>query len=103
MKIPVQPKFLECAEYWQRKAYGVVLVQKESDIEPLFQALCEQDDYWESYKNLIKVAPDEVINDNIDLMCEYCGKCDIYDVKELKEKMSKFGIEFILYQTNYWD
>lgn len=41
-----------------------------------------------------------VIGNNIDMMCEYCGKTDIYDVPALKQKMMRQGIEFILYQTN---
>ena len=103
MKIQYVPKFLECQESWSAKTYGVILVNTEDEITPLFNALCEQDDYWEDYKKLIKVAPKVVDGNNIDLMCEWCGKTDIYDVAALKQKMAKIGIYFILYQTNYWD
>jgi len=73
---------------------GVIFVEKEQDIEPLFKLLCEQDDYWESYKELIKVAPKEIDKrSDLQQYCQYCGKTDIYDVKALKEQ-----IPFIIYQ-----
>ena len=103
MKIQFAPAFLECQGNWAYKGHGVVLVKKEEHVEPLFTALCEQDDYWKSYKHLIKLAPEMVVGNNIDLMCEYCGKIDIYDIPKLKQKMMEQGIEFILYQTDYWD
>ena len=73
---------------------GVVLVAKEEDIETLFNLLCEQDEYWENHKDLIKVAPTE-INGAGDLtaLCEYVGKTDIYDIPKLKNK-----VDFLLYQ-----
>lgn len=79
---------------WLSKKNGVVLVEKESDIEPLFKLLVEQDDYWKKYKNLIKVAPKEIESyRDLDKLCEWCGKTDIYNLKELQEK-----IPFIIYQ-----
>lgn len=94
MKILIRPRYFEGCSSWETKVNGVVLVEKEEDIEPLWKLLCEQDDYWESYKNLIKVAPVEIDSEaEISRMCEYCGKTDIYDVKSLQEK-----IPFIIYQ-----
>lgn len=83
---------------WESKVYGVILVQKEEDIEPLFKLLCEQDDYWEDYKELIQVAPKEIEKiEDLEDLCSYVGKTDIYDVSALKEK-----IPFIIYQyQNY--
>lgn len=79
---------------WESKVDGVILVQKEEDIEPLFQLLCEQDDYWEDYKELIQVAPKEIEKiEDLEDLCSYVGKTDIYDVAALKEK-----IPFIIYQ-----
>lgn len=99
MEIKIKPQVFTCFEQWEAKQQGVVFVSKAEDIEPVWEALCEQDDYWESYKNLIKVAPTE-INQVYELQkyCEYCGKTDIYDVKELKTKLAKQGIEIILFQ-----
>lgn len=99
MKITIKPQILTGHESWEAKQEGVVFVQKREDIEPVWEALCEQDDYWESYKNLIKVGPTE-INHVYDLKkyCEYCGKTDIYDVAKLKQKLSENGIEIFLFQ-----
>ena len=78
MEIKIKPQVFTGDSSWESKRYGVVLVEKESDIEPFWKLLCEQDDYWESYKSLIKVAPD-VIDDvyDIERMCSWCGKTDI--------------------------
>lgn len=99
MEIKIKPQVFTCYESWEAKRQGVVFVEKEEDIEPVWEALRDQDDYWESYKNLIKVAPTE-INQVTDLQryCEYCGKTDIYKVSELKSKLGEKGIEIILFQ-----
>ena len=81
-------------DYWQSKKWGVILVEKEEDIDPLFKLLLVQDEYWEHYKKLIKVAPKEVESKReLELMCEYCGKTDIYKFKEIQER-----IPFIAFQ-----
>jgi hypothetical protein len=96
---PVEPKPFVGVDFWQPKLQGVVLVEKEEDIEPLYKLLCAQDDYWESpyARKLIKVAPKE-IESELDLMplCDSVGKLDIYDVPKIKSQ-----IPFIIYQ--YWD
>jgi len=86
MEIKIKPKKFTGGDSWESKQYGVVLVEKKQDIEPLWRLLCEQDHYWEKYKNLIKVAPTEIddINEIYD-MCEYCGKTDIYNIEELRK------------------
>lgn len=79
---------------WDSKVEGVILVEKEEDVGPLFQLLCEQDDYWEDYRELIQVAPKEIEKlEDLQKLCSYVGKTDIYDVDALKEK-----IPFIIYQ-----
>ena len=79
---------------WNSKMQGVVLVEKQEDIEPLWQLLCEQDSYWENYKELIKVAPKTIKSEEeLKRLCEYCGKTDIYDVKKLQQI-----IPFVIYQ-----
>ena len=79
---------------WESKLNGVILVEKESDIEPLWQMLIEQDDYWGYHKEVIQVAP-KVIDSIADIarMCVYVGKTDIHNPKELQAK-----IPFIMYQ-----
>lgn len=94
MKIIIKPRYLEGCSSWESKIEGVVLVEKESDIEPLWKLLCEQDEYWVGYKNLIKVAPKEIDGvSEIISMCEYVGKTDIYELEELQKQ-----IPFIIYQ-----
>jgi hypothetical protein len=94
MEIIIKPRKFEGDSTWVSKLYGVILVEKEEDIELVWKLLCEQDDYWEDYKHLIKVAPKEIDSvSEISAMCEYAGKTDIYDVKALQEK-----IPFIIYQ-----
>lgn len=96
MEILIKPKKFTGGDSWESKQYGVVLVEKEDDIEPLWKLLCEQDHYWESYKNLIKVAPKEINSvGDIIRMCEYCGKTDIYKIEEIRKI-----IPFIIYQGN---
>ena len=86
---------LKSQSCWDYKKEGVILVEKESDIEPLFKLLCEQDDYWEEYRELIKVAPSQPLESESQIcqMCEYCGKTDIDNIKALQKKIS-----FFLYQ-----
>ena len=65
---------------WVSKMESVILVDSDKDIDRLFDLLCEQDDYWKSYKDLIQVAPKTINNiSELELMCDYCGKTDIYD------------------------
>lgn len=96
MKITVKPKDFVGDSSWQSKMNGVVFVEKEEDIEPLFKLLCEQDDYWEHYKHIIKVAPKEIDSEGeISRMCQYAGKTDIYDIESLKAQ-----VDFIIYQEH---
>jgi hypothetical protein len=93
MIIPIDNK-LECARTWTPKLQGVILVPTEKDIAPLFRALCAQDEYWKFYPELIKVAPASITHpSDLEPMCEYCGKTDIYNVEELKEYH-----DFLIYQ-----
>lgn len=94
MKILIKPKYFTGYTGWCQKVQGVVLVEKEEDIDPLFKLLCEQDEYWEDYKHLIKVAPKEIDNaSDLYNLCSYCGKTDIYNLEELQSK-----INFLIYQ-----
>lgn len=96
MKILIKPKEFTGDDYWESKLNGVILVEKEEDIEPLWRLLVEQDDYWENYKDVIQVAPKEIDGEgDISKMCVYVGKTDIYNPKELQDK-----IPFIMYQES---
>lgn len=94
MEILIRPGKFKGCETWESKLCGVILVEKESDIDVLWKLLCEQDDYWENYKEVIQVAPKEINSvADISKMCNYVGKTDIYDPKQLQAK-----IPFIMYQ-----
>lgn len=101
MEIIIKQRTLKRYDAWEHKCQGVVLVEKEEDIEPLFKHLVAHDDYWESYKDLIKVAPKEIDSEgDIKRMCDYVGKTDI-DFPELIREQS--GIDFILFQYRECD
>ena len=94
MEIPFKPRKFTGANRWQSKCYGVVLVSKQEDIDPLWELLCKQDSYWEEYKYLIKVAPQEIESErDLENMCQYCGKTDMYRFDWLKEE-----IDFAVFQ-----
>jgi hypothetical protein len=94
MEIIIRPKKFIGDSSWYSKMESVVLVSNEEDKEKLFLLLCEQDSYWESYKDLIKIAPKEIDSEeDIKSMCSCCGKTDIYIMEELKSK-----VDFIIYQ-----
>ena len=72
---------LTCQGYWNSKCHGVIFVEKEEHIKPLFQLLVEQDDYWERDKSaieLIKIVPKEIKSSrDLEQYCSYVGKTDI--------------------------
>lgn len=94
MEILIRPRKFTGDSSWHPKHHGVVLVEKEEDIEPLWKLLCEQDDYWEHYKELIQVAPKEIDSvSDLNDMCKYVGKTDIYEPEKIRAQ-----IPFIMYQ-----
>ena len=92
-------KFTGCTS-WESKLNGIILVEKEEDIETLWKLLIQQDSYWDHYKEVIQVAPKEIDGEgDIARMCVYVGKTDIYNPQELQAKIS-----FIMYQEYpVWD
>ena len=100
MEILIRPRVFKGSGTWVSKMNGVILVEKKEDIEPLWKLLIEQDDYWESYKHVIQVAPKEIDHEgDLSKMCIYVGKTDIYNPEELKAK-----VPFIMYQeTPFYD
>lgn len=95
MKVTFKPRTFDGQSSWEPKMQGVIFVKSEEDIDKLWKVLCEQDDYWESYKKLIKVLPEGEFKDETDFIkyCDYVGKTDIYDVKSVREK-----VDFMIYQ-----
>lgn len=94
--ITIRPKQFTGHTHWEKKMYGVILVEHEDMIEPLWKLLCEQDDYWENYKEVIQVAPKEIDSESdISRMCVYAGKTDIDDVEAIRAK-----VPFVMYQEH---
>lgn len=99
MEILIKPQKFTGSDSWESKQYGVVLVEKEDNIEPIWELLCEQDVTWKYYKNLIKVAPKEIESiKDLRNMCEYCGKTDIYNIEVIRKK-----IPFIIHQEKEYN
>jgi hypothetical protein len=99
--IDLPTKKIICQGHWNTKSYGVIYVRKEADKEILFNALVEQDDYWEDAIDLIKVLPNDITGFRASRYTEYVGKRDIYDVTKLKSDMLEMGVEFIIYQEEW--
>lgn len=94
MEILIKPRKFTGCSFWQSKLNGVILVEKEEDIELLWKFLIEQDEYWEYYKAVIQIAPKEIDSEgDIARMCVYVGNTDIYNPQELQAK-----VPFIMYQ-----
>lgn len=92
--IKLKPQKIECQNNWSSKIEGVIFVEKESDIDILFNELVKQDSYWEYHKRLIKVAPKEIEDkDILKNYCEYVGKTDIYEPEKIREV-----VDFIIFQ-----
>lgn len=81
---------------WDSKRDSVIFVEKQEHIDIIFKALVAQDDYWEDYKDIIKVLPEEQIY--IGNYTVYCGKTDIYNVGKLRQDMLDVGVKFLIYQ-----
>jgi len=95
--IEIVARKVHCRESWESKWYGVVFVEKDEDIEPLFKDLVEQDEYWKNYKELIQIAPKKIDKkSDLEIYCEYVGKTDIYNIKELKKKHN-FIMDFLVW------
>lgn len=95
-------KKIESDTYWFAKGYGVIFVDKQENIKPVLDYLIEQDDYWESYKEIVKVIPDfikgpEISQDDYSRLMwqmEYVGKTDIYEMKSFFEfcRLNDIGV-----------
>jgi hypothetical protein len=90
---------LKSQDEWNSKMYSVIFVNSQKDKELLWELLVKQDRYWGKYPDnidIIKVRKDftfTTIRDIQDL-CEYCGKVDIYDVEELQKQVDLFIYQY---------
>lgn len=101
LTVTVNPKpfVLQSETNWNPKWEGVILVEKEEDIDLLYNLLLAQDEYWKSYKKLIQVMPENITSeDEIISLCDYCGKTDIYLIDEIQAKVNFFIYQ---YRQNY--
>ena len=99
MEFKLKPQVISSFTSWESKVEGVVLVKRKEDIEFVWKALCEQDNYWKFYKNLIKVAPESIeFERDLQWLCEYVGKTDIYDMDAFMIEMRSKGIDVFFYQ-----
>ena len=86
--------FFKGQDYWIQKWQGVILVEKEEDIAPLWELLYEQHAEWVNFMDLIQIAPKEIENENdLRVMCQNVGSTRIRDIESLRKK-----IPFIVYQ-----
>ena len=94
MEIEIKQKVI-CQGRWNSKWYGVILVKTQEDKDKLFDLLLAQDNYWEQYSHRIKVIPEKGFTSfkEIENLCDYCGKTDIYKIDEIKKQ-----VDFIIYQ-----
>ena len=98
MEIKTKPKIFKGFHMWYSVDNGVILVEKKEHIEPLWELLCEEDEGWESYKHVIKIAPKEIDSiSDLDDMCVNVGMLYINEVEKIQNK-----IPFIIYQ-NLWN
>jgi hypothetical protein len=88
---------LKSATSWESKSLGGIFVSKKEDIDIVLEILIEQDDYWEHYKKLVMVLPDNPTPKLIISMCDYCGKADIYNMEEFLKKLSNKNIDVFIY------
>ena len=94
-------QIIESMQSWERKRFGVILVDKVENIDTVLQYLIEQDDTWENYKDLVKVAPASIVNErDLTRLCKYSGKTDIYEENEFFDFCKSKNIDVFLYQTS---
>jgi hypothetical protein len=85
------------SDTWNSKCYGAIFTKNESDKKLLYELLCEQDEYWKKYSDLVQILPTDIHSiSDLQKKCHYVGKTDIYDVDELRTK-----VDFLIYQ--YYD
>jgi len=102
----IPKKKIESDTYWHAKGYGVIFVDKQENIKPVLDYLIEQDDYWESHSEIIKVIPkfenNEVENlGGLKSEMQYVGKTDIYSPQELFALCKEKGIGILIFSQPY--
>jgi hypothetical protein len=89
---------MPCTENWNNKCYGVIFVHNEEDKRILFDELVKQDNYWKDYINIIKVKQNFDSIMELQNLCIYVGKTDIYEIKDIKKI-----VDFTIYQYTEQD
>lgn len=87
--------------YWSDKINGFILVKTEADKNKLFNLIVKQDDYWESYPEvIISIEKNGRPESERDLFRKsvYVGKTDIWDFDKLKSDAMKENVEFFTFQ-----
>ena len=88
---------LVSSNHWNCKFDSVIFVEKFEDVEPLYLALCKQNEHWQfpPYKKIIQVLPENISTiSELYNYCTYCGLTDINNIEELRKEF-----KFIIYQT----
>ncbi len=93
---------VKSSDYWSAKGYGAVFVKGAENIKEVYNALVEQDDYWETesgVNNLIKVLPENADPRELRKDIQYVSKQEIDDVESLEKKLKEKGIDiFIIWE-----
>lgn len=102
MELFIPRKKIESDTYWYAKGYGVIFVDKQENIKPVLDYLVEQDEYWESHSEVIKVIPQFENNEvesvgSLKSHMEYVGKTDIYDTEKLFSFCKEKGIGILIF------
>lgn len=106
MEIFIPRKKIQSDTYWHAKGYGVIFVDKQENIKPVVDYLIEQDDYWKSHSEVIKVIP-EFKNNEVDSLSafysytEYVGKTDIYDLDAFFNFCKEKNIGVLMFSRAY--
>lgn len=84
--------------YWDGKCHSVILVNDKQHINTVFKYLCNIDEDWISYKDIIQLKPEINNIGDINVLCNYSGKTCIYNVTKFISDMAEKGIDIFIYQ-----
>ena len=97
MNIKFQPiKEVVCSGSWRNEplVFGAIFVENETDIEPLWNLLCQESNTWQDYRHLIQVVPEHLNNiSELKNFCHKVGDTVIDDVDKFKSQ-----IDFTIFQ-----
>lgn len=92
---------IHCSITWENKTYSVILIDsdKKSDFRKVKVYLNNQDKGYFDEKLLKQLPLINSIND-LNKLCEYCGKFSIYNIPLFISKMEDEGIKVFIYQNH---